>query len=246
MKSLIKILAFIPAAMILLLNNGCSGFLEDEPQNYLTQEVFPTTASDALLATNATYTTLREWFYHSGGYPILDIMSDDANKGSNPNDQLPTLGPYDSFGHTTSQDGLDRWWNTLYLGIKRCNVVIELVPDIQMDPELRDRYVAEASFIRAQLYFDLVRAWGGVPLVTTTVPEAKLPRATADEVYELIISDLEFAIGILPEKSQYQGSDAGRATKGAAKSLLAKVYIFRNNDGDYETAEPLLADVVNS
>jgi hypothetical protein len=243
MKTLIKISTLVLA---LFLYTGCSDFLEDEPQNYLTQEVFPTTASDALLATNATYTTLREWYYHFGGYPILDIMSDDAHKGSNPNDQLPTLGPYDSFGHTTSQDGLDRWWNTLYLGIKRCNVVIELVPDIQMDPELRDRYVAEASFIRAQLYFDLVRAWGEVPIVTTTTPAPKLPRATADEVYELIITDLEYAIGILPEKSEYKGNDAGRATLGAAKALLAKVYIFRNQDGDYEAAEPLLADVVNS
>jgi len=243
MKTLIKTTIIISAAMVLMLYTGCSDFLDDEPQNYLTQEVFPTTESDALLATNATYTTLRDWLYHSGGYPILDIMSDDARKGSNPNDQLPNLGPYDSFDHTTSQDGLDRWWNTLYLGIKRCNVVIELVPDIQMDPELRNRYIAEASFVRAQLYFDLVRAWGGVPLVTSTVPVPKLPRASADAVYELIISDLEYAIDNLPVKSAYASSDAGRATMGAAQSLLAKVYIFQ---GDFISAEPLLMEVINS
>lgn len=161
---------FIPAFLAILLLNACSDFLDKDLQNNLTQEAFPVTASDAILATNATYTTLREWYYHSGGYPILDIMSDDAHKGSNPNDQLPTLGPYDSFGHTPQQDGLDRWWNTLYLGIKRCNVVLEFVPKIQMDPALRDRYLAEASFIRALLYFDMVRAWGGVPLVTNTNP----------------------------------------------------------------------------
>lgn len=246
MKTLIKILALLPAALILIVNNGCSDFLDDEPQNYLTQEVFPTTAADALLATNANYTTLREWFYHSGGYPILDIMSDDSHKGSNPNDQLPTVGPYDSFGHTPQQDGLDRWWNTLYLGIKRCNVVIELVPDIQMDPDLRERYIAEASFVRGQLYFDLLRAWGGVPLVVTTVPEPRMPRATEDEVYARIIEDLEFAISVLPEKSAYAAADKGRATKSAAKVLLAKVYMWRHSNGDFEAAEPLLKDVINT
>ncbi len=240
---MMKYSIFVPVVLIVLSMASCSDFLEDEPQNYLTQEAFPTTASDALLATNATYTTLREWFYHSGGYPILDIMSDDAHKGSNPNDQGATLGPYDSFEFTPQQDGLDRWWNTLYLGVKRCNVVIELVPDIQMDPELRDRYIAEARFVRAQLYFDLVRAWGGVPLVTTTVPPAKLPRASAEEVYALIISDLESAISVLPEKSAYSADDAGRATKGAAKSLLAKVYMFRQ---EHDKAEPLLLEVINS
>jgi hypothetical protein len=240
MKSLKK---YFSAIILALLISGCSDFLDKDLQNSLTQEAFPVSASDALLATNGAYTTLREWFYHSGGYPILDIMSDDASKGSNPNDQLTTVGPYDSFGHTPSQDGLDRWWNTLYLGIKRCNVVIELVPDIQMDPVLRDRYVAEASFIRAQLYFDLVRAWGGVPLVTSTVPQARMPRASAEEVYALIISDLEFAIDHLPLKSEYGADDIGRASKSAAQALLGKVYLFRQ---EYEKAEPLLMEVINS
>jgi hypothetical protein len=243
MKTLIKKYIFIPVIISILLLPGCEKFLEKDPQGQLTQEEFPVTASDALLATNASYTTLREWYYHSGGYPILDIMSDDALKGSNPNDQLATLGPYNSFDHTPSQDGLDRWWNTLYLGIKRCNIVINLVPDIQMDPELRDRYEAEARFIRGLLYFDLVRAWGGVPLVTEIDPVAKMPRAPAEEVYTLIIQDLEFAIGNLPEKDGYAKVDAGRATKGAARVLLAKVYMFRQN---FEDAEPLLIDVIES
>lgn len=117
--------------------NGCQKFLDSELQAQLTQDSYPTTASDALLATNAVYQTTRDWYYHSGGYPILDIMSDDAHKGSNPNDQLATLGPYDNFTMTTTQDGLDRWWATLYLGIKRANVVIEKVPAISMDETLK-------------------------------------------------------------------------------------------------------------
>jgi len=196
-----------------------------------------------LLATNAVYVTLRTWAYHSGGYPILDIMSDDAHKGSNPNDQLPTVGPYENFTHTTTQDGLDRWWSALYEGIKRANVVIEKVPPIPMDTDLRNRYVAEASFLRGLYYFDLLRAFGGVPKVTSTNPPTKLPRTSVDEIYDLIISDLEYAAQNLPEKSAYSIEDAGRATRGAAKSLLARVYLFRS---DFVNAEKYALEVILS
>jgi tetratricopeptide (TPR) repeat protein len=170
-------------------------------------------------------------------------MSDDAHKGSNPNDQLPTVGPYETFTHTTTQDGLDRWWSALYEGIKRANVVIEKVPSINMNEQLRNRYIAEASFLRGLFYFDLVRAFGGVPKVTSTTPATKTPRSTDAEIYELIISDLEFAAQHLPEKSLYAPDDAGRATKGAAKSLLARVYLFM---GDYKNVEKYALEVIAS
>ena len=156
---------------------GCTDFLNKEPQGSLTQASFPTSASDALQATNAVYAAVRIWYYNSGGYPILDIMSDDAYKGSNTNDQLSTVGEYDNFTFNTTGDGLDRWWATLFEGIKWANVVIEKVPGIPMDTTLRSRYIGEAKFLRALFYFDLVRAWGGVPLVTTTQPPLHLGRA---------------------------------------------------------------------
>lgn len=241
MKTKVTISLFIFTLLIAF--SGCEDFLTKNPQGELTQEAFPVTAADALLATNAVYVTIRTWGYHSGGYPILDIMSDDARKGSNPNDQLPTVGPYDNFTYTTTQDGLDRWWNTLYEGIKRANVVIEKVPSIAMDVTLRDRYLAEASFLRALYYFDLVRAFGGVPEVTSTNPPKKLARATTDEIYDLIISDLKFAALHLPEKSAYGEADEGRASRGAAKSLLARVYLFR---GDFANVETYALEVIQS
>lgn len=230
-------------ALALLLFSACDDFLDINPQGELTQEAFPTTAADAQLAVNAVYSTLRQWHYHSGGYPILDIMSDDAHKGSNPNDQLPTVGPYDNFQHTPTQDGLDRWWSTLYEGIKRANVVIEKVPGINMDEELQTRYVAEAKFIRGLLYFDLVRAWGGVPLVTTTTPLLKLEKVSEEEIYIQVIQDLMDAIEGLPEKSDLVLTDLGRATKGAAKAFLAKVYLFQH---DFVNTEKYALEVINS
>jgi hypothetical protein len=241
MKTKINISIILMA--FLLVTAGCEDFLQKDPQGELTQEAFPVTGSDALLATNAVYSTIRNWSYHSGGFPIMDIMSDDAHKGSNPNDQLPTIGPYDNFTYTTTQDGLDRWWSSLYEGIKRANVVLEKVPLIAMNTELRNQCVAEASFLRGLYYFDLVRAFGGVPKVTVTTPPTKVPRSTAAEIYDLIIADLEYAIINLPEKSAYSPDDAGRATMGAAKSLLAKVYLFRK---DFINAEKYALEVIIS
>jgi len=229
--------------LLSLIITGCSDFLSVNPQSELTQEAFPTSKSDALQATNAVYSTLRDWHFHSGGFPILDIMSDDALKGSNPNDGANTVGPYNDFTHAATQDGLDRWWNSLYQGIRRANVVIEKVPAIKMDEALKTRYLGEARFLRALYNFDLVRAFGGVPLVTTINPELKLTRSSKAEIYAFIEGDLAFAITALPAKSEYDANDLGRATLGAAKALLGKVQIFQ---GDFTAAEPLLMSVVNT
>jgi len=223
--------------------SGCEGFLDKELQGKLTQNSFPSSESDALLATNAVYSTLRKWSYHSGGYPILDIMSDDSHKGSNPNDQLSTIGPFDNFQITTTQESLDGWWNTLYEGIKLANVVIEKLPEIEMDESLRNRYIGEASFLRGLYYFDLVRAWGGVPKVTALDPPLKLERSSAEEIYDLVVSDLLAAIGYLPEKSEQKSEDIGRVTKGAAKSLLTKVYLFQ---GNFTAAKNYAVQVISS
>jgi len=222
---------------------GCSDFLNVDPQSQLTQEAFPTTEEDALQSTNAVYSTLRNWHYHSGGFPILDIMSDDAHKGSSPNDAANTVGPYDDFSHSTTQDGLARWWNALYQGIRRANIVIVKVPNISMDEDLKSRYIAEARFLRALYYFDLARAFGGVPIVTTPEPDLEVPRSSEEETYSLIEEDLMFAMDNLPLKSEYNQSNLGRATQGAAKALLARVALFRQ---DYEMAETYALEVIDS
>lgn len=239
MKKIVYILIVFSFSVLV----GCEDFLELNPQGQLTQEAFPVNQADALLATNAAYSALRGWNYHSGGFPILDIMSDDAHKGSNPNDALNTVGPYDNFTHTPTQDGLDRWWASLYQGIKRANVVIEKVPEIEMDNDLRNRYIGEARFLRGLYYFDLARAWGGVPLVTSTVAPLKLPRASREEVNDLIEQDLLFAVSHLPEKSAYSANDLGRASKGAAKAFLARFYLYK---GDFPNAEKYALEVIQS
>lgn len=228
---------------ILFFAGGCNDFLENPPKGYLTTAGFPVTSSDALLATNGIYNTLRIWNFHAGGFPILDIMSDEARKGSNPGDAL-VIASYDNFTFTPSEQSLERWWSTLYQGIRRANLVLESLPDINMNQDMKNRLTGEASFLRAYFYFTLVRAFGDVPEVLTTNVSKDLGRTSKDVIYDdVIIPDLETAIDFLPEKSDYSAADLGRATRGAAKGILAKVYLFRH---DFVNAEKYAMEVINS
>jgi starch-binding outer membrane protein, SusD/RagB family len=131
-------------------------------------------------------------------------------------------------------------WQALYFVIHRANAVIDNAPNAEMDETLKARYVAEAKFLRAYAYYQLYGFWGGVPLMTnyaTLITDTK-PRATEAEIYQFLITDLPTTFDDLP--LSYGGNDLGRVTRGAAKTLLAKVYMF---NGDYANALIQLEDV---
>ncbi|MBC8173847.1 MAG: RagB/SusD family nutrient uptake outer membrane protein [Chitinophagales bacterium] len=235
----------IPAILIISLTiSSCKKeFLEVSPQGALTEALFPQTEADAFLAMNAVYGSQHNWSYWSGGFPILDIMSDDSRKGSTSGDAA-RLNLVDNFTFTPTLTDIFPWYSALYQSVKSANVVIERIPPIEMDETLKTRYIAEARFLRAMFYFNLVRAWGDVPKVTTVVSDPDLPRSPKSEIYnEIIIPDLLEAINNLPEKSDYNSADLGRATKGAAKALLAKVYLYLD---DYVNASLYALEVISS
>jgi hypothetical protein len=237
-KSLVFLLASMFSVMACM-----DDFLDQKPQGLQTEEVFLKTSQDAQLATIAIYNIFLDWNYHSGGYPLLDIMSDDAYKGSSPGDG-GFLNLFNTFQFAPSSGDISRWYSALYKGVRRSNIVIENVPSIAMDEELKSRLLGEARFLRALFYFDLVRAFGDLPKITQSSPPRKVPRTAKDEIYDdLIIPDLLFAIDNLQEKNQYPDTEAGRATKGAAKALLAKVYLFHN---DPVNAEKYAMEVINT
>lgn len=223
--------------------NACQDFLEVPLQGTLTQSDFPTNTSDALAATNAVYHIMREAHYHTGLFPIDDILSDDAYKGSNPDDAATTVGTYENFAMFPTDEWFSNWWNVLYRGVLRANVVIEYVPEIEMDEALRNRYIGEAKFMRALFYFDLVKAFGGVPLVTKTAPDFTQGRATKEEIWTLIEQDLTDAIQALPLRTAYPAKEAGRATQGAAQALLGKAHLYQ---GEFTLAAPLFDAVISS
>jgi hypothetical protein len=125
-------------------------------------------------------------------------------------------------------------WSNAYITINRANIVLDRVPPIVMDTTERNRVLGEAHYLRALMYFELVRMFGDVPLMeheATTVSAAQISRTPSAQVYSLIVSDLQTAMKDLPPS--YSGPDIGRATSGAATALLAKVYL---NQKDYTNA----------
>jgi tetratricopeptide (TPR) repeat protein len=222
---------------------GCSkDFLENPPLTTITDETYPETANDAYLVTNAAYNNLRNWWI-TGGYPLADIMSDDQTKGSEDGSN-PDLQQFEDFTFNASQAYILSWYQTLFQSVRHANIVIDKLPAIPMDESLKSRYIAEAKFVRAYVYFMMVRLWGDVPLVTTLNPDRIVDRTAAAEIYnQLIIPDLEEAAGILPEKGGYPADETGRATRGAAKALLANVYLHLH---DYENAEAYAEEVILS
>ena len=210
--------------------SSCSKFLEVTPQGQPLTTQFFQTATDASYAVASCYAKLREYnLVAFNWFSVSTFPSDDVDKGSVPGDG-DYLNDYVYFRFTATAGGPEGHWLGQYQQINLCNQVIANVPTISMDASLRARYVAEVRFLRALAYFNLVRAFGGVPLHTKpaeTPDELNPTRATRDEVYALIISDLTTAASILP--AAYGNADLGRVTKGAALTLLAKAQLYQKN-----------------
>lgn len=218
-------------------------FLDRPPLAALTAGTFPSSPEDAVLATNGVYNTLRSWNFNTGGSPLLDIMTDQATKGTNPGDGASTQ-PFEDFSFDAFDPAIDRWYKTVYQGIRRANLVITEIPSIQMDEVQRTQLLAEVRFLRGYFYSVLVRSFGAVPLVIEVDPPLTLTRTDAETIWsELIFPDLEFALENLPEKSEYPGADLGRVTKGATKSLLARLHLYR---GEFDKVETFTLEVINS
>ena len=219
-------------ALGLVVLAACSeDFLDKKPLVNQTADTFFQTADHAVQATNATYSLLRDWQVHVFSYiGMTDIVSDDADKGSTVDDAT-FLRELDEFTFDASNIGPATVWQGYYRAIYRANLAIEEIPAIEMDAELKDRLVAENQFLRAYFYFNLVRWFGGVPLITSPLSpdEYEQPRASVEEVYAQILADFSRAAEVLPEKSEYTAADLGRATKGAANAYLAKVYLTLEN-----------------
>ena len=198
--------------------------LEEDPQNFISPTNFYKTKSDAVTALTAAYAPLNNNGFYSRNFTILgEITTDNMFPLANNNDRVQ-LDTYVQ----TAQNGITREaWNDFYTGATRCNVVIDRVPLIAMDETLRNRIVAEAKFLRGFYYFQLVQLFGKVPLIVKEVASLDdVTYPTRDEVsvlYDQIIADFKAAEEVLP--ITYPAADNGRATKGAAKAFLAKVYL---------------------
>ncbi|GAA4495583.1 RagB/SusD family nutrient uptake outer membrane protein [Hymenobacter ginsengisoli] len=218
------------AAAVLALASSCTKYLDVAPLAQPVATSFFQNANDAAVASISTYGKLREWNLVAFNWlAVTTLTSDDAEKGSVSGD-AEFLNNFTFFRVTPTDGPLEGFWTGQYQEILLCNQVIQNVPGINMDANLKARYVAEAQFLRALMYFNLVRAFGDVPLYTkppVTPDELNLARTPKDQVYAFLVSELTAAAAILP--ATYTSADVGRATKGAALALLSKVQLYQKN-----------------
>ncbi|MFN4286174.1 MAG: RagB/SusD family nutrient uptake outer membrane protein [Lacibacter sp.] len=222
-----------PLVLILLLAGvlaGCKkNILQVDPTiPVVSVDNFYRTEADIINATNAVYTPLSA-IYNGAAWHIGDIMSDDTDLGGGGGGDGLETAELDNFTVTSFNPIINLMWAQCYFGIFRANIVLEKAPGVAvMSEAIRRRSLGEARFLRALYYFHLVRVFGDVPLYTNIISadEAlKIGRSPISQVYNQIITDLQQAETLLP--NTYGPNDKGRATAGAAKGLLAKVYLTR-------------------
>lgn len=213
---------------ILLFSSCNEDFLDIKPEDKIEAENFFQTQEDAVASVSAIYANLRFWRLAGFGPLILSIAGDDAEKGSSPGDAA-FFNDINNFNYTPSAFIINDYWTGQFYGINLCNQTITNVPGITMDEALKTRLLAEARFLRAHHYFNLVRTFGGVPIFDGLPADNNynIPRNSKEEVYNFILADLQFAKENLP--ASYASSDIGRATKGAANGYIAKVNMYLGN-----------------
>ncbi|RYU89275.1 RagB/SusD family nutrient uptake outer membrane protein [Mucilaginibacter terrigena] len=222
---------------VLTISQGCKkSFLDVPPQAQQPSVEFFKTQEDATKAVNSIYANLREWKQTAfAPMAVESLGSDETEKGSSEGDAT-YMNAYDNFTVSATDGQLQDFWNGQYQSIQLCNQVLDNVPGIDMDAGLKSRYLAEAKFVRAYNYFRLVRAFGDVVLrlhLPKDASEYNLPRTPKAEVWAAIETDLTDAAAVLPQN--YGSADVGRATKGAALALHAKVAMYQKKWGDVLT-----------
>lgn len=209
-----------------------------------TSKNFYKTQSQVEEALTGAYLQLRTTWneYALNFYFVGDCSTDDALKGSSDGDRAEVMELQNFTVYTTNGE-VGRRWEILYRLINRCNEVIAYAPTATGDKTLLKRYENEAKALRAFGYYSLVTTFGGVPLLTqpmTPTEILKVPRASKEDIYAQIIQDLTDA-SELPAKKEYSEAEQYHATRGFAKTMLAKTYMFL---GDYVNAEKVLHDIV--
>lgn len=215
--------------LIVVIFLSCSkNFLHEEPRTITIQELLKSNdGAERLIA--AVYNKLYAWGEHSFSWiGVASITSDNADKGSDPGDLGTDKGDLDNWTFTPSSISFSDLWINNYQGIGRATYALKFIPETT-SPD-KERYIGEAHFLRAYFYFNLVRIFGGVPLIDKVL-ESEMEiataskRASAEEIYALIESDLNAAITRLPPT--IAPAEYGRVSKYAAIGMLAKVSLYQ-------------------
>jgi hypothetical protein len=234
-----KLNILIAGALTLGLFSSCSdSFLNSVPKSQLLDENFYKTEADAEMALVGCYDGYQ---LTSSGFPIYlvaEVASDECFGGTGANDGrgYQVIDRLDKSQSTSDNNIFNDTWSKYYKAIFRCNNLLQKLPGIakwnsskdSVNTITKNRIEGETRFLRALMYFDLVRLFENVPLLTTPSVD-NIPQANPSDVYKLIASDLKFAAANIPANAYPKAQTAtndGRVTRYAAEALLARVYLF--------------------
>ena len=220
-KSFEKSLAYLPLGALALL--ASCNFLDKPPLTTLTPNNFFQSATDAEASLTATYDALQGTGAYGQDLNVMGEMPSDDCTSTNGD-----VNALDKIIWTATTSQVNNVYQQAYIGVNRANIVLKYVPAVGMDTVRRRQILGEARFIRALCYFNLVRAYGGVPLRTAPVEsgapaDVNLGRASSEEVYAQVVADLTSAGRQLP------ASNPNRAARNAAYALLARVQLTQRN-----------------
>ena len=255
MKNTFKIKSIILLVLSMTIMAGCNDLINIESPG-ITQNAIPRSQDDAIGLVTGCYSIFMDYDQTQGvdnwvegwfcQWLVAEQCGDDSYKGGDSHGDFQ--GEEDLGYFKTGYNFVIDWkWRKMWIGISRCNNAINSIPNVKgINADLSKRLVAEAKFVRAYLYMELLRNFGDLPIITTviTTTDVNQPRVPMKQVYETLVeTDLKTAAADLPQKSAYATSDGGRATRGAALSLLAKVYLYEKKWSDaYTTAKTVISE----
>jgi len=239
------------AVTILFMASGCSKFLDRKPLT-ATMDDLEQGGIQGLIY--GIYSNVKNYDNGQvfGGIPwqgMHNFRSDDSQKGSEPSDGAEWVAPFDNFQYVKDLWASNFYWDGHYAVIHLTNTALQTADSLGLSDLGSDVNRAEARFFRAFCYFDLVRTYGEVPKIDFRLyqaSDANVPKATVAEIYALIDADLTFAANTLPSDWLTPAGNnqfPGRITKWAAKALLAKAHLYRQN---YSQALGLCQEIISS
>lgn len=222
-----KKIYIILAMLMVISTSSCKKFLEEDPYDFISEDKFYKTEGDALAALNGVVSIMQLQQYYGRTVWIVNDLTGDQMKVGAPQTNRPELY---SQTYTSTNGEISNWWTNSYVLINRANDVIKNIEGGSIPAPSRDNIVGNAKFLRALAYFDLIRSFGDVPLITkptAATDDLKPVRTPIKAVYAQVIEDLIFAEANCTKEDKIPAASKGRVSSGAASALLAKVYLTR-------------------
>lgn len=222
--------------LCVVLFTGCSeDFTDLAPISNRNEADFYNAPEDFEVAINASYSGLQSTGVYGRGYwTMFEMRSDNTDQGPDATGLARQYTEINSFTEDALNEQITSAWSESYRVIANCNIILDRITSIEMDASLQNRISGEALFIRSLIYYHLAIAYGNIPLqLTPYVSGDELVQVNEQTVLQQLADDLVIAEANLPVS--YTGSEVGKATKGAAATLLAKVLLTLGNNSEAET-----------